>query len=220
MMRLDPDKHVSANAPGEAQGYARRAPRAAEPVRVLGISGSLRRDSLNTRLLRAAGSLLPAGARLALWEGLKAVPPFDEDDEWSPPPAVEALRSAIAQADALLIATPEYNGAIPGQLKNAIDWASRPRGACVLDGKPVAVTGASPTPFGAVRAQDQLRAALKLAGAHPIERSVPVPHAPAQFAESGRLVDPQLGHRLAELLEDLVAPVARPAWVEARASAA
>jgi chromate reductase len=184
---------------------------AGEPVRVLGISGSLRRDSLNSRLLRAAGSLLPAEAEFALWDGLKAVPPFDEDDERAPAPGVQALRSAIAAADALVIATPEYNGAIPGQLKNALDWASRPRGACVLDGKPIAVTGASPTPFGAVRAQDQLRAALKLAGARPLERSVPVTRAPAQFTESGELVDPKLSHKLAELLKELLAPQVRAA---------
>jgi chromate reductase len=183
---------------------------------VLGISGSLRRDSFNTKLLHAAGSLLPAEAELSLWEGLKAVPPFDEDDEHSPPPAVMALRRAIAEADALLIATPEYNGSVPGQLKNALDWASRPRGACVLEGKPVAVTGASPTPFGAVRAQDQLRGALKRSGACPVERSVPVPRAPAQLAEAGRLADPDLGHQLAELLEELLAPVSpRTGWADA-----
>jgi chromate reductase len=191
---------------------------------VLGISGSLRSESLNTKLLHAAGPLLPAGAELALWEDLKAVPPFDEDDEHAPHPAVNALRSAIAEADAVLIATPEYNGAIPGQLKNALDWASRPRGACVLKGKPVAVTGASPTPFGAIRAQDQLRASLKLAGARPVESSVPVPRAPAQFAESPQLSDPALVQRLADLLVELCAAVsAGSGWGDApraRASAA
>jgi chromate reductase len=195
---------------------------ATDSMRVLGISGSLRRDSFNTRLLEAAGSLLPAGAELTLWDGLKAVPPFSEDDEHRPPPAVQALRDAIAEADALLIATPEYNGSAPGQLKNALDWASRPRGACVLAGKPVAVTGASPTPFGAVRAQDQLRNALKLSGARPVERSVPVPRAPAQFAQSGGLADAQLGHDLRELLEELLAAASPGArWDDAqRASAA
>ena len=96
-------------------------------MRVLGISGSLRRDSHNTRLLRAAAELLPPGAELVLFDGLAAVPPYDEDADVEPAPAgVRALRDAIAAADALLISTPEYNASIPGVLKNAIDWASRP----------------------------------------------------------------------------------------------
>ena len=96
-------------------------------MRVLGVSGSLRRDSLNRRLLRAAGDLLPPGVELVEWDGLKAVAPFDEDDEDGPaPPGVAELREAIASADAVLFVTPEYNGSIPGQLKNAVDWASRP----------------------------------------------------------------------------------------------
>src|ERR1700736_1886406 len=112
-------------------------------MRVLGISGSLRRDSHNRRLLRAAAGLLPPEAELVLFEGLKAIPPFDEDDEPTPALAVERWRAAIGDADALLFATPEYNSSIPGQLKNAIDWASRPVATNVLRNKPVAVIGAS-----------------------------------------------------------------------------
>src|SRR2546421_11532465 len=96
-------------------------------MRVLGISGSLRRDSHNRRLLRAAAELLPPGAELVEFTGLKSVPPYDEDDEANPPIGARRLRDAIADADAILIATPEYNSSIPGQLKNAVDWASRPR---------------------------------------------------------------------------------------------
>ena len=95
-------------------------------MRILGISGSLRRDSHNTRLLRAAAELLPPGAELEVWEQLRDVPPFDEDHESDPAPAVLALREAVEEADAVLFVTPEYNAGIPGQLKNAVDWLSRP----------------------------------------------------------------------------------------------
>ncbi len=106
-------------------------------IRVLGISGSLRRDSHNLCLLRAAADLLPSVATLEHWADLKAIPPFDEDDEHAPGEAVEAWRAAIAGADALFFVTPEYNGSVPGQLKNALDWASRPYGVAKLIGKPV-----------------------------------------------------------------------------------
>src|SRR5918996_4167746 len=118
-------------------------------MRVLAISGSLRRGSYNTALLRAARDLAPPGVAVELYKGLDAIPAFNEDLEGSPPAAVEDLRGWIAQADALLVATPEYNGSAPGALKNALDWASRPRGTAALVGKPVAVIGASPTAYGA-----------------------------------------------------------------------
>src|ERR671937_2995858 len=108
-------------------------------MKVLAISGSLRRDSYNTRLLHSAAELLPEGVELEVWDGLKAVPPYDEDDDVEPAPAAVAdLRAAIAGADAVLFATPEYNSSIPGQLKNALDWASRPKGAAALLNKTVA----------------------------------------------------------------------------------
>ena len=107
-------------------------------MRILAISGSLRADSWNTTLLRAAAELLPSGAELVLHEGLKALPPFDEDDEHDPHGAVRALRDAIRLADALLVATPEYNHSIPGQLKNAVDWVSRPVSDTAFRGKPAA----------------------------------------------------------------------------------
>lgn len=175
-------------------------------MNVLGISGSLRRDSHNTKLLRAAGELLPPFAELELWDGLKAVPPFDEDDEAEPAPApVAALRDAVAAADVLLFATPEYNHSVPGQLKNAVDWLSRPFVTSVLRGKPALVVGASTGAFGAVWAQAELRKVLAAAGARVVEADVAVGHAPAKFDEQGRLVDEELAEQLQEALEVLLA---------------
>src|SRR5919198_6507733 len=120
-------------------------------MKVPAISGSLRRDSYNTRLLHSAAELLPEGVELELWDGLKAIPPYDQDDDLEPAPAaVAAFRAAIAGADAILFATPEYNSSIPGALKNALDWASRPVATNVLRNKPVAAVGASAGAFGAV----------------------------------------------------------------------
>src|SRR6185436_17254562 len=131
-------------------------------MRVLGISGSLRRDSYNSGLLRAAADLLPSGAELEVFDGLKAIPPYDADDDVDPAPkAVAALREAIAGADAVLVATPEYNASIPGVLKNALDWASRPYATNVLRSKPAAVVGATTGLFGAVWAQAETRKVLK-----------------------------------------------------------
>src|SRR4051812_48253066 len=127
-------------------------------MRILAIAGSLRRDSHNVRLIRAAAETLPPGATLELWDGLRDVPLYDEDvDSRFTPAGVAALREAIAGADAVLIATPEYNASIPGVLKNALDWASRPYADNVLRGKPAAVVGASTGLFGAVWAQADTR---------------------------------------------------------------
>jgi chromate reductase, NAD(P)H dehydrogenase (quinone) len=174
-------------------------------MRVLGISGSLRRDSHNTSLLRAAAELLPAGAELELWDGLKAVPPYDEDDDIEPAPATVAeLRDAIAGADAVLFATPEYNHSIPGQLKNALDWASRPLATNPLRNKPVAVVGASMGAFGAVWSQAELRKVLAATGARVIEGDVAVGHAHMRFDDDGRLTDDDLREQLAEVVHALV----------------
>jgi chromate reductase, NAD(P)H dehydrogenase (quinone) len=175
-------------------------------MKVLGISGSLRRDSHNTKLLRAAAELLPDDVQFELWDGLKEVPPYDEDDDTDPAPAAVArLRAAIAGADALLIATPEYNSSIPGQLKNAVDWASRPIATNVLRNKPVAVIGASTSAFGAVWAQAELRKVLAATGARVIDAELPVAHAQERFDEDGRLVDEDLRERLRAVVELLVA---------------
>ena len=175
-------------------------------MRVLGISGSLRRDSYNTKLLRAAEELLPPFAELTVWDELKAVPPFDEDDELGPtPPSVASLREAVAEADAIVFATPEYNASVPGQLKNAVDWLSRPVATAALRGKPALVVGASTGAFGAVWAQAELRKVLATAGARVVEAEVAVGHAPAKFDGSGALVDEELNDQLREALDVLAA---------------
>ena len=174
-------------------------------MNVLGISGSLRRDSQNTSLLQAAAELLPDGVELELWDGLKAVPPYDEDDDVEPAPAaVTELRDAIAGADAILIATPEYNHSVPGQLKNAIDWASRPLATNPLRNKPVAVVGASMGAFGAVWAQAELRKVLAATGARVVEGEVAVGHAHQKFDADGRLTDENLRETLAEVVDALL----------------
>jgi chromate reductase, NAD(P)H dehydrogenase (quinone) len=161
-------------------------------MKVLGISGSLRRDSHNTTLLRAAGALAEEqGAEFEIYDGLKAIPPYDEDDDVGDgPAAVARFREAIADADALLFATPEYNSSIPGVLKNAIDWASRPIATNVLRNKSVAVIGASTGMFGAVWAQAELRKVLAAAGARVTEVELAVGHAHEHLDAEGRLTDP------------------------------
>ena len=177
-------------------------------MKVLAFSGSLRSDSYNTKLLRAAARLLPDGAELELWDRLREVPPYDEDDDVEPAPAaVAALRAAIAGADALLFATPEYNSSIPGQLKNALDWVSRPLAKNPLRGKPVAVVGASTGAFGAVWSQAELRKVLGAMGARVVEGDVAVGHAPTRF-EGDHLVDTELREQLAEIVRLLVSEAA------------
>src|SRR3954469_9903868 len=152
-------------------------------MRILGITGSLRRGSHNRKLLRAAAALLPPGVELVEWDGLAGIPAFDEDLELTPPDAVLEFFAAISDADALLIATPEYNSSVPGALKNAIDWASRPFPDNVLRHKPTAVVGASTGLFGAVWAQAEVRKTMKASGAHVIENELPVGMADGAFDE-------------------------------------
>jgi chromate reductase len=179
-------------------------------MRVLGISGSLRRDSHNTRLLRAAASELPPDAELVLFEQLAAVEPYSEDHDGEAVPAgAAALRDAIARADAVLIATPEYNSSIPGQLKNALDWASRPYATSVLRGKPATVIGASTGIFGAVWAQAEVRKVLDAIGARPLDDELAVGQAHDAFAPDGSLADPLLRGLLADAIRSLV-DAARP----------
>jgi chromate reductase len=185
-------------------------------MKVLGISGSLRRDSYNTKLLRTAEELLPAGVELELYQGLKAVPPYDEEDDVRPTPAaVAALRRAVGDADAILVATPEYNSSIPGQLKNALDWVSRPIATNTLRNKPVAVVGASTGAFGAVWAQAELRKVLAAIGARVVEGDVAVGHAPTRFDEDGYLVDVDLREQLAEVVDALLVESGAPRLVAA-----
>jgi chromate reductase, NAD(P)H dehydrogenase (quinone) len=179
-------------------------------MRILGIAGSLRRGSHNRRLLRAAGAALPPGAELVEWDGLAGLPAFNEDQETAPPEVVRAFLQEIEGADALLIATPEYNASVPGALKNALDWASRPFPENVLRYKPSAVIGASTGLFGAVWAQAEVRKALKASGAHVLESELPVGMADGAFSADGALADPELAARLRDLVGDLVREVGAP----------
>ncbi|MDX6518261.1 MAG: hypothetical protein QOF50_1107 [Gaiellaceae bacterium] len=175
-------------------------------MQILGISGSLRDASYNTKLLRVAGRLLPDDVEFVVWDGLKAVPPYDEDDDRDPAPeGAQRFRDAIAGADAILFATPEYNSSVPGQLKNAIDWASRPLATNVLRNKPVAVIGASAGMFGAVWAQADLRKVLAATGARVVEGEVAVGHAHTRFDEEGNLTDDNLVQQIDEVVRTLVA---------------
>jgi len=177
-------------------------------MRVLGISGSLRRDSHNSALLRAAAARLPAGAELVEYGGLAEVPPYDADlEEAGAPAPVEELRAAIRAADAVLVATPEYNHSIPGVLKNALDWVSRPAGESALAGKPAAAIGATTGMFGAVWAQAETRKVLGALGGRVVEAELPVPRA-HEHRDGGRLVlDREQSEQLDELLAQLVAEV-------------
>ncbi len=173
---------------------------------VLGISGSLRADSYNRKLLLEGAAQLPDDVDFELFDGLKAVEPYDEDDDGdATPPGAASLRAAIAGADAILVATPEYNSSIPGQLKNAVDWASRPVNGGAMKGKPAAVIGASQGAFGAVWSQAELRKTLAAAGARVVEGDVALGHAHEQFDEAGRLTDADAGGQLAEVVASLVA---------------
>jgi chromate reductase len=180
-------------------------------VRVLGIAGSLRPSSYNRALLRAAARVLPPGAQLVEFDGLKAIEPFDETDEQPAgggQPGADVFLAAIRAADAVLIATPEYNGSIPGVLKNAVDWASRPTPqTSALAGKPVAVVGASIGTFGAVWAQAELRKALGLAGARVLDQQLALPTAHEAFKDDGRLARPGTRRRLVEILAALAEQV-------------
>jgi chromate reductase len=174
-------------------------------MRILGISGSLRRESFNTRLLHAAAELLPEDVELEIWDGLKAVPPFDEDDEAGPTPAAVAeLRELLAGADAVLFATPEYNGSVPGQLKNALDWVSRPHATTPLRNLPAAVVGASIGGFGGVWAQADLRRILSRIGARVLDPELAVGNAGSRFDEAGPLADDFVRDQLEEIVAALV----------------
>jgi len=190
-------------------------------MRILAISGSLRRDSHNTALLRAAAEHTPPGVEIELWEGLRDVPPYDQDDDVEPAPAaVVELRAAVAGADGVLISTPEYNHSIPGALKNALDWASRPFATNAFRGKPVVVIGASTGLFGAVWAQAELKKVLAAMGAQIVDSEVVVGQAAEKFAD-GALVDgdhhDQLDTALAALLAELEPTAPESARVAAAA---
>jgi chromate reductase len=177
-------------------------------MRVLGISGSLRHGSFNTALLRHVGELFEArGAEFEIYDGLRGIPAYNEDDDIDDPPeTVSRIREVVREADAVFFATPEYNSSIPGVLKNAVDWLSRPSlTQSALRGKPVAVVGASTGVFGAVWGQAELRKVLSATGARVIEGEVAVGHAMDRFGNDGRLNDESLEEEVREVVDDLLA---------------
>jgi chromate reductase len=184
-------------------------------ARILGISGSLCRDSHDTSLLRAAAEAAGPDVQFELYDSLKEVPLYDEDDDVHPRAAsVGRLNAAIANADAVLFSTPEYNASIPGHLKNAIDWISRPLATNVLRNKPVVVVGASTGAFGAVWAQAELRKVLAVLGARVLDVELPVPHAHTRF-EEGELTDEEIRAGLADAVAALAGEVRRREGVKA-----
>lgn len=175
------------------------------PMTILGIAGSLRQASFNRAALQAAQQLVPDGAKLETFD-LEGIPPFNQDDEGHPPERVAQLKQRIRAADAILIVTPEYNYSIPGVLKNAIDWASRPYGDSAWEGKPVAVMGASVGAQGTSRAQYHLRQVFVFLNMYPLNRpEVMITNATQRFDDKGNLQDEETRKHIQQLLVALVA---------------
>ena len=175
------------------------------PFRIFGFAGSLRKGSYNKALLRAAAELLPGYAELEIFD-LEGMPLFNADLEQSPPATVREFKAGVRTADALLIATPEYNYSIPGVLKNAIDWGSRPHGDNCFENKPVAIMGASIGMIGTARAQYHLRQSCVFLNMHPVNRpEVMIPFAKDKIDKDGRLADEQTRTRIKELIDSLTA---------------
>lgn len=173
-------------------------------ISILGFAGSLRKGSYNRSLLRAATGVVPANANLEIFE-LEGIPPFNQDFETNPPEIVKGFKNKIKAADAILIVTPEYNYSIPGVLKNAIDWASRPYGDNSFEGKPVAMMSASIGMLGGARAQYHLRQSFVFLDMKPVNRpEVFVTFAPQKFDENGKLLDVKTLELVKTLLENLV----------------
>jgi chromate reductase len=173
-------------------------------ISILGFAGSLRKGSYNKSLLRAALEMVPADAELEIFD-LEGIPPFNQDLENQPPEKVKEFKAKIRAADAILIATPEYNYSIPGLLKNAIDNASRPYGDNAFDGKPVAIMGASIGMLGTARAQYHLRQSLVFLNMYPLNQpEVMVPLAQEKIDQNGRVTDQKTREKIKELLEALV----------------
>ena len=170
-------------------------------MKLLGIAGSLRAGSYNRRLLQLAADNLPDGVEYAVWDGLRDLPAYDEDEEGTASFAVAGFRSAVAAADAVLIVTPEYNGSIPGALKNALDWGSRPRDNAAFRGKPVAAIGASTGSFGGVWAHAETRKILGLMGARVVDAELSVGKANERLADP----DEELIGQLRAVVDLLVA---------------
>jgi chromate reductase len=170
---------------------------------ILGIAGSLRKDSYNRAALRAAQKLVPEAMRIDIFD-LRGIPLYDGDQESPPPERVVQLKAAIRAADGILIVTPEYNYSIPGVLKNAIDWASRPYGDSAWEGKPVAIMGASPGTLGTARAQYHLRQVFVFLNMFPLNRpEVMISSADERFDDQGNLTDEGTRERIKKLLSAL-----------------
>ena len=182
-------------------------------MHILAISGSLRQGSFNTALLRAAADLLPPGVTVSFYDHLEEIPAFNEDRVEHRPEPVDRLWDAVDEADGVLISTPEYNSSIPGVLKNALDWLSRPLIESPLRNKPAAVIGASTSMFGAVWSQAETRKVLGAIGARVLDRELPVPHSEEQFDDAGKLVEKELEQELGSIVHALVEAI------EARAAA-
>jgi chromate reductase len=189
-------------------------------VHILGFAGSLRKQSYNRSLLSAATEMVPGDATLEIFD-LEGIPPFNQDLEQQPSEQVREFKAKIRAADAILIVTPEYNYSIPGVLKNAIDWASRPYGDNAFDGKPVAVMGASPGMTGTARAQYDLRRSFVFLNMFPLnQREVMVPFAQDKVDSNGRVTDEKTRKKIRELLESLVAWTKRMELGEERSARA
>lgn len=175
-----------------------------QKVHVLGIAGSLRQGSYNRSALRTAQKLAPAGMEIEIFD-LEGIPPFNQDNELDPPARVIELKSRVRSADAILFVTPEYNYSVPGVLKNAIDWGSRPPGDNIWGGKPAAIMGASPGRFGTARAQYHLRQVLLGVNMYALNMpQVMISEAASRFDAEGNLIDEKARDFIVRLLGNLV----------------
>jgi chromate reductase len=175
-----------------------------QPVKILGFVGSLRKGSYNKALMRAAVELKPEDAIIEVFD-LEGIPPFNQDLERQPPQIVKEFKAKIREADAILIASPEYNYSVPGVLKNAIDWASRPYGDNAFEGKPVAIMSASIGSLGGARAQYHLRQSFIFLDMHPLNRpEVMMPFAQDNVDANGNVTNEQTKQLIRKLLEALV----------------
>jgi len=182
-------------------------------MRVLALTGSLRRDSFSSRVARAAADLAPEGVEVVPATGLGLLPAYNQDADvdglpevsgGATPEAVADLRAQISAADALLVVTPEYNAGMPGFLKNALDWASRPHGSSALAGRPAAIVSASPMPFGAIWANQQVRKSFTITGTPTVERELAIGKVDEKVDEAGQISDGTTRTELSNLLGDLV----------------
>ena len=177
-------------------------------MRILAISGSLRDGSHNTALLRALREEAPEGVDVDIWQGLKVMPAYDQDDDVAPgPEAVEAFRELVRESDAIFFATPEYNSSVPGALKNALDWASRPMATNAFRNKPVAVISSSAGAFGGVWAAAELRKVLGAMGARVTEAELSVGHAQEKVSQDGFISDDDVRSGLRAALDTLITSV-------------